>query len=97
MQNLLQSFVFKTSEFERCEQSLFRSKICEGNGICDYSSGEAREPRAACCAGALLRCQIDKYDVEWIKTEMVANKKTDCLCRYIEVLFHDSGTLKLLG
>ena len=53
VQNLLQSFVFKTSEFEDCEQSLFRSKICEGSGICGYSRGEAREPRAASCAGAL--------------------------------------------
>ena len=61
VQNLLQSFVFKTSEFEDCEQSLFRSKICEGSGVCGYSRGEAREPGAASCAGAPLRGQIDKH------------------------------------
>ena len=89
VQNLLQSFVFKTSEFEGCEQSLFCSKIGEGSGICDYSSGDAREPRAACRAGALLRGQIVKYKY--------MTKKTDCLCRYIEVLFHVQWNLKITG
>ena len=91
VQNLLQSFVFKTSEFEDCEQSLFRSKICEGSGVCGQFA--RRSQRAG---SSVLRWRPiarpnwqAEIDVEWFTTEMVANKKTtDCLCRYIEVLLH---------
>ena len=47
----------------------------------------AAKPRATFCVGALLRGQIDKYDVDWFTTKMAPNKKTDCLCRNSPTIF----------
>ena len=97
VQNLLQSFVFKTREFEDCGQSLFRSKICERSGICDYSSDEAREPRAACCAGAYCVAKLTSMTQNELQLKWWQIRRLIVFVVISRFSFIYRGTLKLLG